>query len=67
MTMRTVTDPACRRNPVEGSASTNEVGNANLGQTALLFHEACDGAADVVASTAGPLESGSAIDLGYGG
>lgn len=63
----TTTDPACRLNPAAGSATVSDVGNANGEETSLLFHEECDGAADVVVSSADPTKIGSSIPLGYGG
>lgn len=62
----TVTDPSCRRNPVSGSATVSDVGDANGEETSLLFHEECDGEADVVVSSADPTKIGSSIPLGYG-
>ncbi len=63
----TVTDPSCRANPVSGNATVSDVGDAGGEQTSLLFHEECDGKADVLASSADPTKIGSAISLGYGG
>jgi hypothetical protein len=62
---KTVTDPSCRLNPMEGIATLNRVGDEALAQTVLSFHEGCDGQADVLASTGDPFAIGSEVDLGY--
>jgi len=60
-----VTDPSCRLNPVDGTATMSAVGDDEIAQTGLRFHSECDGEADVVASTADPTLIGDTIDLGY--
>jgi hypothetical protein len=59
------TDPGCRSNPVDGTATMNEVGDGELSQTTLQFHEDCDGEVDVIASTADPTRIGRSVELGY--
>lgn len=63
----TRTDPTCRQNPVSGSATVSDVGDASGEETSLLFHEECDGEADVLVSSADPTKIGSSVPLGYQG
>jgi hypothetical protein len=60
-----VTDPSCRLNPVDGTATMSAVGDDEIEKTGLRFHSECDGSADVIASTADPTRIGDTIDLGY--
>lgn len=60
----TRTDPACRRNPVEGTATFGEVGDEGVANTTLSFHASCDGEAEVLTSTSSPGSIGSGVPLG---
>jgi hypothetical protein len=59
----TRTDPGCRTNPVEGTATFGEVGEEGVANTTLSFHEDCDGAAEILTSTSAPLSIGETVPL----
>lgn len=42
-----VMDPACRKNPIAGSAIIQEVSSSSIEQDTVRFHAACDGRVDV--------------------
>jgi hypothetical protein len=48
-----VLDPACRKNPIAGSAIIQQVGSASIQEDSITFHAACDGNADVVGTLGG--------------
>jgi hypothetical protein len=58
-----ITDPACRANPVDGTVTILGAGEDEVLSTSLQFHEACDGEADVIASTENPTLIGSTVPL----
>jgi hypothetical protein len=45
--------PACRANPVAGTASVQSVSITSITQDSVSFHAACDGKVDVEGSTGG--------------
>lgn len=50
---KVVLDPSCRANPIAGMGLIEQVGSSTLQETAVTFHAACDGKADVKGALGG--------------